>query len=153
MVAGARIVNMMKQWYESISDGLVQWRDGRCHIVYYRLPNEKVVKVKVILNSKLLHILDILPFEKSLFVQTIGSTILVNGNWLPKQQLRHELVHVEQRWRKGLLSFQWHYFIDLIKNGYWKNKYEIEARKVAGEDLDKPTSIIPAPVQSKWYGK
>jgi hypothetical protein len=45
----------------------------------------------------------------------------------------HELKHVEQYDRLGTLGFLVQYFIDYARNGYWNNKFEVEAREAEGE--------------------
>lgn len=46
-----------------------------------------------------------------------------------KRWYNHELKHIEQFERYGFLPFLFKYTIESIKNGYYNNKYEIEARK------------------------
>jgi hypothetical protein len=45
----------------------------------------------------------------------------------------HELVHVEQYSRYGWMGFLIRYLTEYAKNGYWNNKYEVEARRREGE--------------------
>ena len=45
-----------------------------------------------------------------------------------KYVIEHEKVHVEQWTRLGFFRFPYLYIKELIKNGYYKNKYEIQAR-------------------------
>lgn len=49
--------------------------------------------------------------------------------------IKHEMCHVRQWERIGKFKFPFLYLVELIKNGYKNNKYEIEARKY-GEDKD-----------------
>ena len=42
--------------------------------------------------------------------------------------IRHELCHLEQIRREGRLRFSVRYTWELLRHGYWNNKYEIEAR-------------------------
>ena len=49
---------------------------------------------------------------------------LANRCWV-----RHELKHVEQYSRFGLIGFILRYIVESIQNGYYNNKYEIEARE------------------------
>ncbi|MEO6538712.1 MAG: DUF4157 domain-containing protein [Ferruginibacter sp.] len=53
---------------------------------------------------------------------------LQNTSWL-----KHELCHVEQFRRHGFLMFVIKYLFESVKNGYYNNKYEIEAREAEGE--------------------
>jgi hypothetical protein len=48
-----------------------------------------------------------------------------------KKWLLHELKHVEQ-YERGLLRFIKDYLVEYRRNGYYQNKYEVEAR--AAED-------------------
>lgn len=41
----------------------------------------------------------------------------------------HELHHVEQYKQYGSVGFVFKYLIDWIKNGYYNNRFEIDARK------------------------
>jgi hypothetical protein len=44
----------------------------------------------------------------------------------------HELKHVEQFSQHGFTSFLIKYVVDWMKNGYYNNKYEVEARATEG---------------------
>lgn len=46
-----------------------------------------------------------------------------------KRWYNHELKHIEQFEQHGFIPFLFKYAIESIKNGYYNNKYEIEARK------------------------
>jgi len=41
----------------------------------------------------------------------------------------HELKHVEQYKQNGFIGFIAKYLFDWVKNGYYNNKFEVEARK------------------------
>ncbi|HMU45579.1 MAG TPA: DUF4157 domain-containing protein [Chitinophagaceae bacterium] len=41
----------------------------------------------------------------------------------------HELKHVEQYQKHGYLIFPIKYFIEWVRRGYYKNKFEVEARE------------------------
>lgn len=45
-----------------------------------------------------------------------------------KRWVQHELVHVEQFKQNGYIKFIFMYLLESIKNGYYKNKFEVEAR-------------------------
>ncbi len=49
----------------------------------------------------------------------------------------HELKHVAQYQQNGFTSFLFKYFIDWIKNGYYHNRFEIEAR-----DSEKDKNLL-----------
>ncbi len=65
---------------------------------------------------------------------TLGRTIhlhrasrqefLENTKWL-----RHEMAHVEQFKKYGFLTFICLYLFETVKRGYYRNKYEVQARK------------------------
>lgn len=46
---------------------------------------------------------------------------------------RHELVHVEQMQRDGVLSYWARYFFEWMRHGYYGISYEIEARQHEGD--------------------
>lgn len=50
-------------------------------------------------------------------------TFLDNDRWL-----RHELTHILQFRKYGLLKFVFLYLIESIRHGYYNNRYEVEAR-------------------------
>lgn len=51
-----------------------------------------------------------------------------------KEWVCHELKHVEQYQQKGFVGFICQYLFDWAKNGYFNNKFEIEARESENED-------------------
>jgi len=66
-------------------------------------------------------------FGKTIYLHNISrQAFLKNERWLC-----HELVHVRQYAQHGFLPFLFLYLKDWIKKGYFKNKFEVEAR--AGE--------------------
>jgi len=54
---------------------------------------------------------------------TSAKTFVHNSTWL-----LHELKHVEQYERLGILAFFWRYVIESIRKGYYNNAFEVEAR-------------------------
>lgn len=78
--------------------------------------------------------------EKKVAV-TIGKHIFLYGAdkkifLSDKQWLCHELAHVAQFQRFGLFRFLFLYFFESLKNGYFNNRFEAEARaKEADETL------------------
>lgn len=72
---------------------------------------------------------------------TIGNTIHLHNTsrqeFLGDQRwLKHELKHVEQYQRYGLVKFLWKYTIESILRGYYNNRFEIEAREAeSGNDV------------------
>lgn len=55
-------------------------------------------------------------------------SLLANKDWLA-----HELVHVKQYEKYGVLRFLGLYIWDWIKHGYFRNRYEEEARGVKNQ--------------------
>lgn len=55
---------------------------------------------------------------------TTREDFLNNSDWVC-----HELKHVEQYQQEGSLGFIFKYLFDWMKNGYYNNKFEVEARK------------------------
>lgn len=65
---------------------------------------------------------------------TLGKTILLHNatktQFLHDEKwVKHELKHVEQFRRYGYFSFILKYTIETMRNGYYNNKYEVEARQ------------------------
>jgi hypothetical protein len=54
-------------------------------------------------------------------------TFLANARWV-----KHELCHIAQFKKYGLLPFIFLYLFECVKKGYYNNKYEVAAR--AAED-------------------
>lgn len=54
-----------------------------------------------------------------------------------KEWVCHELKHVEQYKQNGFVGFISKYLFDWMKNGYYNNKFEIEAR-----ENEKTNSLI-----------
>ena len=57
-----------------------------------------------------------------------GDIYVMPGYEKDERLIKHEQVHLEQIKREGKVSFMYNYTKELIKHGYTKNKYEIEAR-------------------------
>ncbi len=51
-----------------------------------------------------------------------------------KRWVRHELVHVKQFKKYGFIQFIFMYLWESVKNGYYKNKFEVEAREKENEN-------------------
>ena len=69
---------------------------------------------------------------------TVGRTIhLHNACQLEfladRRWLRHELAHVEQFRRYGFLRFIGLYLMESLRKGYYRNRFEVEARAAEGE--------------------
>lgn len=65
---------------------------------------------------------------------TIGFTIFYLTDLITPELQRHELEHVYQAARLGRLRFWWQYAVELVRKGYRMNRFEVEARKAAGQE-------------------
>jgi hypothetical protein len=66
----------------------------------------------------------------------LGNTIHLNGvksvDFLKDVKwVKHELVHIDQFKRYGFFKFLALYFFESCRNGYYNNKFEVEARRGA----------------------
>jgi len=59
-----------------------------------------------------------------------GDIYVMPGYENNEMVIKHEQAHLAQMKREGKVSFMYNYTKEYLKNGYTKNKYEIEARKV-----------------------
>jgi uncharacterized protein DUF4157 len=64
---------------------------------------------------------------------TIGDTIHLHNTTraeflCDRRWVKHELKHVEQFRRHGLLNFLWKYLLESVREGYHNNRFEKEAR-------------------------
>lgn len=69
---------------------------------------------------------------------TIGNNVYLHNatahTFLNTQRwLIHELKHVEQYEQEGFIGFLFAYLRDALRNGYYQNKFEIEARHSENE--------------------
>ncbi len=55
---------------------------------------------------------------------TSQQAFLKNKKWV-----KHELCHIKQFGQHGFLFFIFKYLMESFRNGYYNNKYEIEARE------------------------
>ena len=72
----------------------------------------------------------ILPAKKGVRGMALGHVVIL-GPLERENDLEHELIHVEQYIREPLIHF-FLYNVELLRHGYRKNKYEVEAYKRAG---------------------
>ncbi len=76
----------------------------------------------------------------------LGNTILLHDTSTQefinnRKWLRHELAHVLQFEQHGYFLFLFKYILESVKNGYYNNKYEKEAR--AAEDDESLDKYVP----------
>lgn len=67
----------------------------------------------------------------------VGNTIHLHGvskdDFIQNERwLRHEMEHIKQFKQHGFVPFIYKYLLESFRNGYYNNKFEIEAR--AAED-------------------
>ena len=59
-----------------------------------------------------------------------------------KKWLHHELVHIQQFKQHGFIKFLFLYLLESLKNGYYNNKFEIEAREKENDDIPVIKTIV-----------
>jgi hypothetical protein len=64
---------------------------------------------------------------------TLGSHVLTTRSQLGERTLRHERAHIEQWRRYGVISFLVRYLWCHFRYGYWRNPFEVEARRAEDE--------------------
>jgi|SRR4051794_21055723 hypothetical protein len=52
-----------------------------------------------------------------------------------KRWLHHELVHIQQFKQYGFIKFLFLYLFESLKNGYYNNKFEVEAREKENREM------------------
>ena len=68
-------------------------------------------------------------FGKTIHLHNASSEEFVrNDKWL-----RHELKHVEQFRKYGFVTFICMYLLESIRMGYYRNKFEVEAREAEAD--------------------
>lgn len=95
------------------------------------------MKFKVVENSVIAYIAAIILKEKKMAI-VLGSTIYLHQikkiDFLnSKKHFAHEMCHIKQFAEHGAVQFLILYLVESIKNGYWNNKFEIEARNAENE--------------------
>ena len=66
----------------------------------------------------------------------VGQTVHLSGatraEFLADDEwVAHEQVHLRQYREQGVLPFLWRYLVESARVGYYRNKYEVEAREEA----------------------
>lgn len=56
--------------------------------------------------------------------------------WCDPELILHEYFHVLRQWRPGRLTIA-RYLVEWLRRGYWRNRFEIEARAFAAEHRDR----------------
>ena len=53
----------------------------------------------------------------------------------------HEYCHVLRQWEPGLLTIA-RYVLEWLRRGYWDNRFEIEAREFAADNLYRFRALL-----------
>lgn len=91
------------------------------------------MKYSIVENSIFARIGRVFMKSQSL-AMVIGKSIHLSGvtkdDFLnDKKWLKHELIHIQQYKKHGTIKFLLLYIVESIKNGYYNNKFEKEARE------------------------
>lgn len=74
-------------------------------------------------------------------IYLLGSaTAFFQNPWL----MLHEYYHVLKQWETGALTVP-RYLIESVLRGYWKNRFEVEAREFADANRDRLLRELPQP--------
>lgn len=63
--------------------------------------------------------------------------------WRDPELLLHEYYHVLRQWQPGRLTVA-RYLVESVRNGYWRNRYEIEARAFAAGHAARLRHLLKA---------
>jgi len=82
----------------------------------------------------------------------LGRTIHLHNTSIAELQsnrrwLRHELAHVRQFRKLGFFRFLLFYGIESVRNGYYRNSFEIEARAAESDESLDDYVFQPSPRQ------
>ncbi|MGC4029251.1 MAG: hypothetical protein QM696_10295 [Steroidobacteraceae bacterium] len=53
----------------------------------------------------------------------------------------HEYFHVLRQWATGELTL-WRYVVELFRNGYWQNRFEVDARRFAAQHRPRYARLL-----------
>ena len=79
------------------------------------------------------------PWMRGMRAATVGHVILL-GDQADGADKEHELIHVRQYQERPLI-YPILYYVEFLKKGYRKNKYEIEAYRLSGNRYEKQRLI------------
>lgn len=94
--------------------------------------------VKFIYNSKLVRFMNwvthLFRGDYNTYAVTLGHTVRFRNHegTIPDCTYKHELRHVQQLEQSGFLVFYLRYIWYILKYGYTRNPYEVDARNVGG---------------------
>jgi ABC-type polysaccharide transport system permease subunit len=91
---------------------------------YFIVENSVFARIgRVFMKSKMLAIV----IGKSIHLSGVSKVDFLRD----KKWLRHELIHIQQYKKYGTMKFLYLYIVESIKNGYYSNCFEKEAREGA----------------------
>jgi hypothetical protein len=61
--------------------------------------------------------------------------------WLDAELLLHEYFHVLRQWQVGELTVP-RYLLEMLRRGYWRNRYEVEARAFAARHHNRMRRLL-----------
>jgi Domain of unknown function (DUF4157) len=67
--------------------------------------------------------------------------------WRDPDLVLHEYFHVLRQWQPGRLTV-WRYLIESLQRGYWRNRFEIEAREFAAAHAVRLQKILTRAIAS-----
>ena len=74
-----------------------------------------------------------------------GNRILLRDSatafWCDADLVLHEYFHVLRQWQPRRLTI-WRYLVESLRRGYWRNRYEIEARQFAATHVSKLQELL-----------
>jgi uncharacterized protein DUF4157 len=113
-----------------------------------RLLGERIAHVKVIEHSWFARLHGATATTRLRRIYLRGSAADFFSNpWL----MLHEYCHVLRQWQTGSLTVP-RYLLECLRNGYWNNRFEVEARAFADQNapqlhtLLSPAAADPRPV-------
>jgi hypothetical protein len=61
--------------------------------------------------------------------------------WNDPELVLHEYYHVLRQWQPRRLTI-WKYLLECVRRGYWRNRFEIEAREFAAANVSRFHHLI-----------
>lgn len=71
-----------------------------------------------------------------------------DGFWCDPDLILHEYFHVLRQWRPGRLTIA-RYLIEWLRRGYWRNRFEVEARAFAAEHRERLRQLLADPKRDR----
>ncbi|HEX7013203.1 MAG TPA: DUF4157 domain-containing protein [Steroidobacteraceae bacterium] len=61
--------------------------------------------------------------------------------WCDPDLVLHEYFHVLRQWRPRRLTI-WRYLVECLRRGYWRNRFEVEARRFAAAHRSRLRELL-----------